>query len=492
MSALGVNVLALGCVATGSSPFVLVPGLLWTALGVKDLSSRKTMRVNFPGLIWLRYIIESFRPELRQYLLESDIEENPVGMVLFCVLPSCITNGPIGNFVMEDRNDRSFSHGGSQVDGHVGMNCSLSSIIPLQFLRNGDCIEQQSNFLFPRHSHARRYPLQIARIHRVLIYQRAKNRAESQPFGTRHDVYETGYEWMNHSNLGARHVDPDGPCGRTTFGLPNDPNVVPYNASRLNISGMSYGALSHAAVKALNTGAKMGGFFHNTGEGGVSEHHSFARADVVWNVGTGYFGCRDFVTGRFSDERFLGTLERAPEIVMIELKLSQGAKPGHGGILPAGKLTQEIANIRGVPMGQVGGGGGVRTSRSSSVLCSSKQLLPCFPPRTKDLCTGREAGEKLFGRKMIWIPHFRKRSGFFGVWDSREGLLSAACDDLDNRSRRRADAVGRTNTSPPGFSLQSSPTKRKNWARTPGARSAVAAFVSAPWRPAPASTTTRR
>ena len=124
----------------------------------------------------------------------------------------------------------------------------------------------------------------------------------------------------------------------------------PYSAALLNISAMSYGALSSNAILALNTAAQMGGFYHNTGEGGVSEFHLAPGGDIVWNVGTGYFGCRA-ADGTFDADKFVST-SQLPQIKMIELKLSQGAKPGHGGILPASKLTPTIAAARGVPLGQ--------------------------------------------------------------------------------------------------------------------------------------------
>eukprot|EP00929_Paragymnodinium_shiwhaense_P103549 TRINITY_DN6711_c0_g1_i1.p1 TRINITY_DN6711_c0_g1~~TRINITY_DN6711_c0_g1_i1.p1 ORF type:complete len:613 (+),score=97.20 TRINITY_DN6711_c0_g1_i1:80-1918(+) len=189
----------------------------------------------------------------------------------------------------------------------------------------------------------------ISRDQRTLVYQRSKTKGESTPFGTTLDVYESGYEWVSHSNLGAKHIDLAA-VERVLVGAGD--GITPYNASRLNISAMSYGALSHAAIKSLNWGARLGGFYHNTGEGGVSDHHRWAEADVVWNIGTGYFGARNKETGEFSEEAFLQTLERTPTIKMIEVKLSQGAKPGHGGVMPASKLTPEIAEMRGVPMGQ--------------------------------------------------------------------------------------------------------------------------------------------
>lgn len=179
------------------------------------------------------------------------------------------------------------------------------------------------------------------RIDRSLIYQRAKNATDTTPFGTQLDLYAEGYEWMNHS---IRALD------KST--LDHNPRVMvggpqctqPYALSVLNVSAMSFGSLSKNAVLALNGGAKMGGFAHNTGEGGISPYHLQPGGDIIYQVGTGYFGCRDD-NGGFDAEEFRETVA-APQVKMIELKLSQGAKPGHGGILPAAKNTPEIAAIR--------------------------------------------------------------------------------------------------------------------------------------------------
>lgn len=185
----------------------------------------------------------------------------------------------------------------------------------------------------------------FSRQQRSLVYQRAKNEVDTLPFGTEEDVYAVGYEWMNHS-LCAIHP-PDQPP-RVRIGGPAC--TQPYDAAVLNVSAMSYGALSRNAILALNRGAKLGGFYHNTGEGGLSPHHLEGGGDICWQVGTGYFGCRD-EHGNFDPVRFADKAKN-PVIKLIELKLSQGAKPGHGGILPARKVTKEISEIRHVPMGQ--------------------------------------------------------------------------------------------------------------------------------------------
>jgi glutamate synthase domain-containing protein 2 len=185
----------------------------------------------------------------------------------------------------------------------------------------------------------------FSRQQRSLVYQRAKNVTDTLPFGTEEDVYAVGYEWMNHS-LCALHPSDEAP--RVRIGGPTC--AQPYDAAVLNVSAMSYGALSKNAILALNRGAKLGGFYHNTGEGGLSPYHLEGGGDICWQIGTGYFGCRDD-RGNFDPVRFADKAKN-PAIKMIELKLSQGAKPGHGGILPAAKVTREIAQIRHVPIGQ--------------------------------------------------------------------------------------------------------------------------------------------
>lgn len=186
----------------------------------------------------------------------------------------------------------------------------------------------------------------IRRIDRSVVYQRAKQELDTAPFGTQLDVYGEGYEWMSHSiaALNAHELDPS---PRVTIGGPDCKQ--PYSCSLLNVSAMSFGSLSKAAIAALNGGAKIGGFAHNTGEGGISHYHLQFGGDLIYQVGTGYFGSRA-PDGNFSPEEF-EKRANLPEVKMIELKLSQGAKPGHGGILPAKKNTAEIAKIRGVQVG---------------------------------------------------------------------------------------------------------------------------------------------
>ncbi len=177
---------------------------------------------------------------------------------------------------------------------------------------------------------------------RRLVKSRAANGQETHPFGTELDVYEEGYSWLNHSILATAEPDTN---PRVEIGGPQC--AEPYSASLLNISAMSFGSLSANAVRALNLGARRGGFFHDTGEGGLSDYHLEHGGDVVWEIGSGYFGCRDD-RGRFDPNVFRDKALR-PSVKMTEIKLSQGAKPGHGGLLPAAKVTAEIARVRGVP-----------------------------------------------------------------------------------------------------------------------------------------------
>ncbi len=186
----------------------------------------------------------------------------------------------------------------------------------------------------------------FSRSQRSLVYERAKGEQGEHPFGTLLDVYRDGYEFIGHSTLPAKAADPE--SFRITIG--GEQCAKPYSASVFNISAMSFGAISANAVRALNAGARRGGFSHDTGEGSISPYHLEMGGDIVWEVASGYFGCRT-ADGRFDPDRFA---ERAQldQVKMIEIKLSQGAKPGHGGILPAAKVTQEISLTRGVPMGQ--------------------------------------------------------------------------------------------------------------------------------------------
>ncbi|MEZ5898273.1 MAG: FMN-binding glutamate synthase family protein [Hyphomicrobiaceae bacterium] len=179
---------------------------------------------------------------------------------------------------------------------------------------------------------------------RAIVYQRAKRALDKRPFGTQYDVYADRYEWLVHS------IAPM-PIATAPFTITiGGPECrEPYQASVFNISGMSYGALSANAIRSLNRGAKLGGFAHDTGEGSVSPHHLEFGGDLVWQIGSGYFGCRT-ADGKFCPDRFERTAS-LPQVKLIEIKLSQGAKPGHGGVLPGAKVTPEIGAIRGIPEG---------------------------------------------------------------------------------------------------------------------------------------------
>ncbi|MFK7808408.1 MAG: FMN-binding glutamate synthase family protein [Saprospiraceae bacterium] len=187
----------------------------------------------------------------------------------------------------------------------------------------------------------------FSRINRNIVYARAKKELDTTPFGTQLDVYDEGYEWMNHS-IGS--IDPSTIEQHPRVKIGGPDCKQPYMASLFNVSAMSFGSLSSAAIEALNGGAKIGGFAHNTGEGGISPYHKIPGGDLIYQIGTGYFGCRSN-EGGFNPEEFKKRAAE-PTVKMIELKLSQGAKPGHGGILPAKKNTEEIAAIRGIEPGQ--------------------------------------------------------------------------------------------------------------------------------------------
>lgn len=226
----------------------------------------------------------------------------------------------------------------------------------------------------------------FSRRQRSIVYQRAKNEKETVAFGMQDEPTRVGYEWAAHS-IYPKKANPE--TFRTLVG--GKECKQPYSLSLYNISAMSYGALSKTAVMSLNKGAKIGGFAHNTGEGGISEYHR-QGGDLIWQIGTGYFGCRD-KNGFFNDELFT---ERAtyPEVKMIELKLSQGAKPGHGGLLPAKKNTPEIANIRSIePYTDV------HSPSSHSAFSNATELI-YFIKRLRDLSGGKPVGFKLcIGRK---------------------------------------------------------------------------------------------
>jgi glutamate synthase domain-containing protein 2 len=221
---------------------------------------------------------------------------------------------------------------------------------------------------------------------RSLIYQRAKNERDTIPFGTERDILSVGYTWALHSLIPKHASEVE---NRIMVGGPDC--TRPYNASRLNISAMSFGSLSPNAIMALNKGAQIGGFAHNTGEGGLSPYH-LQGGDIIFQIGTAYFGCRD-KDGNFDENEFRIEATRE-EVKMIEIKLSQGAKPSHGGILPAAKLTEEIARVRKVPMGK-----DVLSPIAHSTFDTPVGLLH-FVKKLRELSGGKPIGFKLcIGRR---------------------------------------------------------------------------------------------
>jgi glutamate synthase domain-containing protein 2 len=281
-------------------PALLASGAL-TVLGIYDMIQHKRAVLrNYPIMGHLRYMLESIRPEIRQYLLEGDHEKLP-----------------------------------------------------------------------------------FSRAQRSLVYQRAKNAPSEKAFGTLSDVYGAGHEFIGHS---LRPVAEANPMGfRVNIGGPHC--TQPYSASVLNISAMSFGALSANAIRALNRGARMGQFAHDTGEGSISPYHREAGGDLIWELGSGYFGCRD-ADGRFDPQKF-AVQARAPQVKLIEIKLSQGAKPGHGGILPAHKVSPEIAATRGVPIGK-----DCVSPATHSEFSTPAGLLE-FVVRLRELSGGKPVGFKL-------------------------------------------------------------------------------------------------
>ena len=260
---------------------------------------------------------------------------------------------------------------------------------------------------------------------RNLIHARARGETDTHPFGTELDVESEEYAWINHSI--APNDDPD-TSPRVSVG--NAQCSKPYSASVLNISAMSFGALSGNAVEALNIGAKLGGFYHDTGEGGYSPYHAKHGGDIVWELGSGYFGARD-KSGRFDADLFAEQASR-DQVKMTEIKLSQGAKPGHGGLLPAAKVTEEIAQTRKVPAHQ-----DCLSPRGHSAFSTPVEMME-FAARMRDLSGGKPVGLKL----CIGQPHeafalvkAMQTSGIypdFIVVDGAEGGTGAAPLELSD------------------------------------------------------------
>ena len=271
----------------------------------------------------------------------------------------------------------------------------------------------------------------FSRAQRSLVYQRAKGDSDKRPFGTQLDVHAEGYEWMNHSiapsTIASHHFrvwiggTPDEVAARAPdSGL----CTQPYHASVFNISAMSFGSLSANAILALNAGAKRGGFAHDTGEGSISVHHRANGGDLIWEIGSGYFGCRNN-DGSFNADKFTENA-RDPQVKMVEIKLSQGAKPGHGGVLPGPKVTAEIAAARGVPIGVD------CISPSSHSAFSTPLEMMHFITRLRNLSGGKPTGFKLcIGHPWEWFAIVKAmlETGVtpdFIVVDGAEGGTGAA------------------------------------------------------------------
>ncbi|WP_323005773.1 FMN-binding glutamate synthase family protein [Pseudorhodobacter sp.] len=313
------------------------------ALGVYDvIQARHAVLRNYPIIGHIRYLMESIRPEIRQYLLESDRDEEP-----------------------------------------------------------------------------------FSRETRSLVYQRAKGVEDKKPFGTSERVYDSGYAWVTHS-INPKHITNSD--FRVRIGGKNC--LQPYDASIYNISAMSFGALSANAIKALNAGAKIGGFAHDTGEGGISIHHRQGGA-LIYQVASGYFGCRND-KGGFDPQKFAAQAAD-PQIKMIEIKLSQGAKPGHGGMLPASKITPEIAAARGIPMGI-----DCVSPAAHSEFSTPLELMD-FVARLRDLSGGKPVGLKLcigHRREFMCMVKAMLQTGIspdFIVVDGKEGGTGSAPLEFANR-----------------------------------------------------------
>jgi glutamate synthase domain-containing protein 2 len=331
--------------------FLIIPIALLYMVIADTFQSSHTVKKNYPIVGRFRYFLESFRPEMRQYFIEGELDGKPFN-----------------------------------------------------------------------------------RRQRSIVYQRAKNVKQTISFGMQDDPNRIGYEWAAHSIYPKRA---DKQFFRTTVG--NDQCLQPYSASIYNISAMSYGALSKTAVSSLNRGAQKGGFAQNTGEGGISDFH-LEGGDLIWQIGTGYFGCRKD-DGTFSEELF-GEKANIPQVKMIELKLSQGAKPGHGGLLPREKNTVEIAKIRNIQPHIA-----VHSPAGHSAFSNSTELL-YFLKKLRQLSNGKPVGFKIcIGRKdeFIAIVQAMKQTGIvpdFITIDGAEGGTGAApLEFIDYMGMALADAL---------------------------------------------------
>lgn len=339
--ALTVFLVPVGLLLAFYSPFwggiITGPAIALSALGTYDLlQTKRAVLKNYPLSARLRFLFEHFRPEIRQYFLESDNDETP-----------------------------------------------------------------------------------FSREQRALVYRRSKGIEGLRPFGTLRNVNQIGHEWINHS-VKPTHL----PDSRFTVTIGGANCLVPYKSSVLNISGMSYGALSPNAIEALNRGAKEGGFAHTTGEGSISRFHRKHGGDLIWQVASGYFGCRA-ADGRFDPEKFAENAA-SDQVKMIEVKLSQGAKPGHGGILLGPKVTEAIAEARGVKVGVD------CISPSSHSAFSTPLELCAFLQKLRSLSGGKPVGIKLcVGHPWEWfaVAKAMKETGTgpdFITVDGAEGGTGAA------------------------------------------------------------------
>ncbi|MEM9577908.1 MAG: FMN-binding glutamate synthase family protein [Pseudomonadota bacterium] len=328
------------------SAWFLVPLVFFVALtllGIHDLRQpHHAILRNYPVLGHMRFLFEGIRPEIRQYLIESDQDEEP-----------------------------------------------------------------------------------FSRDARSLVYQRAKGQEDKRPFGSRMRAYDAGYAWVTHSVNPIHITDTD---FRVTIGGPDCKQ--PYSASLYNISAMSFGSLSGNAIEALNRGAKMGGFAHDTGEGSVSKYHKLGGGDLIFQVASGYFGCR-YDDGNFNPDKFRETAS-LEQIKMIEIKLSQGAKPGHGGMLPASKITPEIAEARHIPMGVD------CVSPAAHPAFSTPRELMAFIAQLRELSGGKPVGFKLcigHRREFMCMVKAMLETGVvpdFIVVDGTEGGTGAAPVEFAN------------------------------------------------------------
>lgn len=260
---------------------------------------------------------------------------------------------------------------------------------------------------------------------RALVYARAKGDLDSHPMGTELDVYSDEYEWLSHSI--APHQDvPE--YWRTTVGA--ETCAQPYQSALLNISAMSFGSLSASAIEALNLGAKLGGFAHNTGEGSISRYHRAPGGDLIWELGSGYFGARAD-DGSFDPVKFADNAAD-DQVKMIEIKLSQGAKPGHGGVLPGAKVTEEIAEARGVPVGET-----VHSPAAHSAFSTPKEMLEWLSS-LREMSGGKPVGIKLCvgqPHEVMAIAKAMHETGMhpdFITVDGAEGGTGAAPLELSN------------------------------------------------------------